>query len=148
LSEGTRAENWVDLAVGQDGAVPVAFSRRDRREPPLSALPSCAGDVHSHRSHDDGRRAGERPRAVGPRAQVVIGKGIPAIVYQDGTGADVLWAQPGKDGTWERRALWSGPVPQRFYLSAAAQHDWVWVASYRHDQGAWPPGHTEVLPVE
>jgi uncharacterized protein (TIGR03382 family) len=133
---------WSTLAVDDAGDVWVAY--QDAVDDRLLAIRwNETEGAAAPELIDDGRRDGDRPHSMGGGAHLLISPSGPAVAYQDGTTADLLWASRADDGSWARGTLLAGEVGYGFHIAAAG----AWVSTYAYDQAHWPPGHTEVVRV-
>lgn len=148
LDAGTDRDRgqYASMAIAEDDTVHVAY--QDAREDRLLAVSYAAGEIVGPEVIDDGRRAGDRPHAVGAAARLVLVGDTAVVAYQDGTSSDLMWAaRTGSDG-WTGGEIMTGELGYGFHIAAAAAGGAVWCSTYAYDPQHWPPGHTEVRRLE
>lgn len=137
---------YASMAIGADDTVHVAY--QDAVDDRLLATTYAGGMIGRPEVIDDGRRAGDRPHAVGAAVRLVLVGGVPVVAYQDGTTADLLWSARSDGDGWSGGEVMTGELGYGFHIAAAAAAGGVWCSTYAYDPARWPPGHTEVRRLE
>jgi len=126
---GTEDVGWYpSMAVSADGVVHIAYVDAAHQNLLVTTYPNGTPAVVDDGYRIDGTTDGGLPRPVfhhvGDNSAIVVAGGVTAIVYQDATTQDLLFAVPGAPGQdWTRTKVAGSDMPYKgaygFYAAAA-----------------------------